>query len=671
MKRADLSPPLGHPGGPCYVVKRILENVHDQHLRDQLIKEIEEGDDLSNPQAARIYNLDVERGVGKVKFIVIGPHAAYRMDLRGVNVPVVRAAVQRFLKQANDWKSQQDWHYAHIKQLLDRGQAVDYTDPRTGLTIIFALDREDRFKLVTTYWKGEPDPKPVPAQMCVTAGYRSEDSLPGVKTLVEPPGHDREPDSVLPSPPNTRSKPVFQPHFQTPPSSDEAPGGKNLHEDRARTLGVPGGDEHPWVDNSTGYHQIRPDITASDIEAAMKGPPYPGSHRQRNQLGVARRYYQQRYRRERVKLKMRANKWYRRYRNDGRLKLDKQRRRDQPKLFERKPGGGYHSMKDRSQDYREEQKKTASMIPTPIPFLYRPTDQGGWFLGVDDDTGVLLVDIEGPRQLTLDTFFDDAVFGSEEDIDRLFRYLDSVFEMSVTADMGVEVLRIDDNVTPPDQKFDRATDPQSTWPDKIPAEEFNNIRAPDYGGGSSKVFPFNSDLVNKEAARIADIQNRCDPGLLGKAENVRIRLRRVDPKKLMWLFEVAGSKGGIYKVKVKVVPAGNVRDVNKADVFVSCSCPYWRWQGPEHWAQEDDYLLGKPVGLATRPEHKDPDGTHGACKHVLAVLQRVSTFILPRPTNKTASLHYLAERLAYGLIRTEPESMAERLAARFISRVND
>lgn len=671
MRQADLNPPLGHPGGPCYVVQRIRDEVSDPILRARLIQEVEEGDDLSNLEASKVYDLKVEPGIGVVRRLTIGPHAQYRMDLRGVNLSAIRFAFKMFLKQMNDWKSQGDWRYRKNIELLGRGEGITYTDPRMGLTVVFRAEGRDGFRLITTYWKGEPDPG---RTRCITSTYSQPvENLSGAKTLVKPVTNNREPDSVLPSPPNTRSKPLGKPFYQVPPSSDEAPDGRNLHKDRVRTKGEPGGDEHPWVDNSRGYHQVRPDITASDIEAAMTGPQYPGSHRQRKQLGRARNYYRQRYRRLRGKIKQRAKRWYAKHRFDQRLKRDKERRRKYPERFQRKPGGGYHDPKDRAKDWRE---KRAEAVLEPVLFLYRPTGRWGWVLGADPETGELLLDLDGDRAIPFNIFFDSAVFESEDDVDRLFSYLDDIFydpdvasvREIVAEDMGTVVIKVDDEITPGDQRYNRGDDPEATWPDKIPAEPMNNIRDPDNNPGSARVIPRNHGFVNKEAARISEIVDHCDVDLRRRSQSLTVRLMRVDSRNLMWLFNVAGSEGQTYKVKVKAVPKGNIRDVKKTDVFISCNCPYWRWQGPEYWAKKNGYLLGKPVGKASYPAEKDPDGSHRACKHALAVLERVSGFVLPmakKKPKKLASLRFLADRINY--VWGSPAT--NRVADRYLLRV--
>ena len=676
-RRADIHPPLGYPGGPCYVVQRIQDEVSDPKLRDALIHEVEQGDDLSNPEASRVYEIETVPGVGNVRQLVIGPHSQYRMDLRGVNIPAIRSALKMFQKQMNDWKSQHHWQYDKHSELLYHGEAINYTDPRMGLTIVFKMEGRDKFRLITTYWKGDPDPAPV---HCITAYSQPAENLSGVKTLVKPNTDSREPDSALPSPPNTRSKPMGKPEFNTPPASEDAPGGKNLHEDRARTLGTPGTDEHPWVDNSTGYHQVRPDITASlerVIDAAMKGHPFPGTQRQRVQRGKALNYYKNRYRMQRGKIKQQARKWYNKRRTDQRLKTDKSRRKKWPESYARKPGGGYRDNKERSQEYRDKTSGVEFKLD-PVPFMLRSTGQWGWVLNADPDWGTIGVDLDGLREFPLETFFDEVSFEGDSDVDRLLTYLDNIFDehdpIVVTAeDMGVMVLKPGDAVTPPDQQFNRGSEPEGTWPDKIPAQGLNNIRDPDDNPGSAQVIPEGHGFVNKEAARISEIQNGCSSGLVSSSHKIRVSLRRVDPKNLMWLFEVAGSKAQPYKVKVKAVPKGNIRDMNKTDILVSCNCPYWRWQGPEFHAKNKGYLLGRPVGMASSPDTKDPNREHGACKHVLAVLKRVSGFVMPerpstKPKGKVASLRYLADRIAYGKV-SFGDPLVDRVADRYLSRV--
>lgn len=139
------------------------------------------------------------------------------------------------------------------------------------------------------------------------------------------------------------------------------------------------------------------------------------------------------------------------------------------------------------------------------------------------------------------------------------------------------------------------------------------------------------------AAKISEILNGLSPKVVSGAKSVTPRLKRADPNNAMWTYSVPGSKGETYTVRVKGVPKGNLRAVSKMDVLVSCSCPFFRYQGPEHWAKVGDYLYGKPVGTATKPDQKDPDGRNRVCKHVAAVFDRADSFFYTPPKGKTAS----------------------------------
>lgn len=158
-RRADLAPPLGWPGGPCHVVQRIDEEVKNPRLKEQLIDKAEQGGKITNPEAAKIYDVEAERGAGLVQKLLIGPHAQYRMDLRGVTVPQLRATLKTFSKLLNDWKSQKHPKYQDIAKKIQQGQPIEFTDPRLNLTMVFVLRGRDA-KLVTTWWQGEPDPAP-------------------------------------------------------------------------------------------------------------------------------------------------------------------------------------------------------------------------------------------------------------------------------------------------------------------------------------------------------------------------------------------------------------------------------------------------------------------------------------------------------------------------------
>jgi len=163
---ADLDPPLGEPGGPCQVVRRIRDQVSSPVLQEHLIDEVEHGADLSNPEAAKVYHLDHEPGTGFIKQILIGPHAQYRMDLRAVTVDDVRGALATFNKQLAQHQSRNPKLHTLLTTKLTYGDEIRFEGP-SRLTVVFAM-KGAAAMIVTTFWDGVPDPR-APSQGCPVA----------------------------------------------------------------------------------------------------------------------------------------------------------------------------------------------------------------------------------------------------------------------------------------------------------------------------------------------------------------------------------------------------------------------------------------------------------------------------------------------------------------------
>jgi hypothetical protein len=128
------------------------------------------------------------------------------------------------------------------------------------------------------------------------------------------------------------------------------------------------------------------------------------------------------------------------------------------------------------------------------------------------------------------------------------------------------------------------------------------------------------------AAKIDKIMGNCGPKIVQRSNGLQFRRTRILPKHGMMIYQVRGSVGGqsdgkTYTVRIKANRKGNVKALAKMPVKVSCSCPYFRWQGPEHWAKTNGYLYGRPVGTASKPVIKDPKDQHWVCKHVYAILK--------------------------------------------------
>lgn len=975
-RRADKSPALGFPGGPCHVVERIEQEVRSPALRQQLQHQVEDGKSLSNPDASKVYGLETERGPGgMISKVEITAHAQYRMDLRGVTVPEVRLALQTFQKQLNDWKSQGDYNYTLVETAVRRGEPIEYLAPRLNLFIAFTMAGRGLARVVTVYWKGQPDPK-VPGFCVVPHSHDHRQARApvqdwGTQTFTKTPTDspdNREKQVGLPSPPWSRSKPLGKPSYNGPGPSGEGPGGRTVHKDMVRTPGTPG-ERSPVPNNPARNAPVRreevtgeeQDLTlaemwlAADITAAIYGPPYPGADRQRKQRGRAKVYYKKYYRKRRGKIRTRMKRWYRKFKNKSLYKRDQKRRRDAPHRYERKPGGGSMSNAERSKKYREQQKRHPSdrkaTLFTPLTFVWLPTGESAVFLGFDPESAMISFEVEGVRnELPLDAFFGEVLFTSEQDIDEVFKHLDEMYELAdeeapldsedgpfeedtafdewldsggwtklaidfrvkyrpvkrqkrqkgkdkfqakvryrknkaraklksrrrykklkrlpafkkqqavrrkhperfkrrmaevltapeiafvigksmdlgyvhtvsgmtglvtfyryrpggnsaslesvpvdvfiagagflseqdedaafhlIEAEIGLEafgpmteaalrasaalmgidcddpefkeecekltgkteiggmtpdeLLDVDSQLVndftyesefmhdedgeeddpadpymidpsdddyiygvvnlpsdyahltsrvaarysdflyekrPPEMneedRYDRAT-PRLLRkdPNLCPADRGEDVAVPD-NPGSTRVIPDGKGFVNKQAVRIGDIEASCGPDVHKRSQNLPLRLRRVDMRNALWLFDVKGS-ADTYRVRVKALRRGNVRDPKKADVLISCSCPFWQWQGPEHWAKSKGYLYGRPRGTASSPDIKDPKGHHGACKHVLAVLRQVSKYTSV-PTRQKRAFQYLADTLASSEMRlTDPTILA--VATRYL-----
>ena len=255
-KKSDLNPPLGWPGGPCQVIQRIHETIRNPRLREELVDDVEGYKGLSNADAAKVYKLELEKG-GKPKFMQrlrITPHAQYRMDQRNITVPDVRVALNLFAKKFYDSKSQQGIFYRERSEDLSRGEKILWVAKPIGrLAIVFVGEGQGTVTLVTAYWEGKPDPKPVDESVCRVAerfALRQEPS-PGVQTYVTDKSQldlpnnkdnsDKEPDSAAPLPgsatPGGAGRDIGTFEYNTPgPNSDIKP----------RTLGTPGAERgHP------------------------------------------------------------------------------------------------------------------------------------------------------------------------------------------------------------------------------------------------------------------------------------------------------------------------------------------------------------------------------------------------------------------------------------------
>lgn len=131
----------------------------------------------------------------------------------------------------------------------------------------------------------------------------------------------------------------------------------------------------------------------------------------------------------------------------------------------------------------------------------------------------------------------------------------------------------------------------------------------------------------KTAATMADILSQTGPEVHKRSEKIAVNPKRFSPKTGFWTFEATGSSGKMYTVRIKGVRKSKaIKNLSSAQVQCSCSCPFWRWQGPEHWGKMNEFLYGKARGTASFPIIRDPKEKHWACKHLVAALKQARTY---------------------------------------------
>lgn len=133
----------------------------------------------------------------------------------------------------------------------------------------------------------------------------------------------------------------------------------------------------------------------------------------------------------------------------------------------------------------------------------------------------------------------------------------------------------------------------------------------------------------RTATRLDTIEDGLNPKFVQRSKTCAVTLKRADISNLRWLFSVDCGNGPKV-VRVKGSRSGRTTSITKMDLRMSCSCPAWRWLGPEHWSKGEEYLDGRPRGTASFPVIRDPEGTNRVCKHVAAVLNSIRQWQIPK-----------------------------------------
>lgn len=123
----------------------------------------------------------------------------------------------------------------------------------------------------------------------------------------------------------------------------------------------------------------------------------------------------------------------------------------------------------------------------------------------------------------------------------------------------------------------------------------------------------------KVASQLGEILEGLNSKFIERAKLCTVSTSRVDSKNLRWIFSVDCGNGPKV-VKIKAFRKKGITSFAKMDLDIKCSCPAWRWLGPEYHAKTEEYIDGKPRGTASFPIIRDPTGINRVCKHVASVL---------------------------------------------------
>ena len=122
--------------------------------------------------------------------------------------------------------------------------------------------------------------------------------------------------------------------------------------------------------------------------------------------------------------------------------------------------------------------------------------------------------------------------------------------------------------------------------------------------------------------------------LLSLSSNVKEKAKNYNPnliryRRNRWVYKV-----GDYLVRIKIlkIPFSIKRTltpiefnkktkVKDRDILVSCTCRFWKWNGPDFNAHNGDYSERTFSNLSS-PDIRDPNRENYLCKHSYAALRR-------------------------------------------------
>ena len=121
--------------------------------------------------------------------------------------------------------------------------------------------------------------------------------------------------------------------------------------------------------------------------------------------------------------------------------------------------------------------------------------------------------------------------------------------------------------------------------------------------------------------------------LVGLSSNMKSKANSYDPllirrRRNRWVYKVGDYLVRIFVPKLsirekKTITSKELKQKQKIkdrDVYVSCTCKYWKWNGPDFNANNQGYSERTFSNLES-PDVRDPNRENLICKHVYAVLK--------------------------------------------------
>lgn len=518
------------------------------------------------------------------------------------------------------------------------------------------------------------------------------------------PGVAREKERALPLPSNHSQKREKKVGPTVYNKNDHYP---------ARTLSQPGAQYGHPTKFDYGTVTRRNEVTGAEEEEGdeehIAGSPLPG--KRQNKLPPAyRREVKNNYRLNRMPKRLKQKMYYRtKGKRDPQQKKYRKYYRQYPQRYKRKGQSPYGTAAERTKGWREEQGQDAKQKGMT------PKEQESSRKRTPRDTKSRSPKTPGGTS---------KVYASHEEFMAAWDTLGANWpiDWNTTTKKTQPPGQLDQNhgkgknrgtgvprTSPGKQKGEslRAPDLHEKHQDGLftqhhpPAAGVPNVQVNNPTSGSGKVIPMSyyTDIVNftqeipdgrqdqyernnnfevKQASTMAEILHRVDREIQVRAQDRRPSLLRTDTKNWIWHW-----KSGQWKVKVQAFKRGGAKNFDKLNLRIACNCPFWRWQGPEHWAKQSDYLLGRPRGSAASPVVRDPKHEHPVCKHVYAVLkQSARFFVRPKksPLRKFGSRYFadstdsievqiVSESLSAHVAQAHLHSkLIERVAARYLAK---